>query len=97
MIRHIALFRFSNEVTPADVIELDAALARIPALVPNVTSFDSGADVGVTDGAWDYAVVAEFASAADYAAYATHPDHVAIVERVVKPKITDAARIQFEV
>ena len=97
MIRHIALFRFSDKVTPADVMELDAALARIPALVPNVTSFDCGADVGVTDGAWDYAVVAEFASTADYAAYATHPDHVAIVEQVVKPMITEAARIQFEV
>lgn len=97
MIRHIALFQFSEDVTHEDIIELDAALARIPALVSTVKSFDCGADVGITDGAWDYGVVAEFDSAADYSAYATHPDHVAIVERVVKPMITDAARIQFEI
>lgn len=97
MIRHVALFRFSDNVTPEDIVELDAALARIPALVPMVSSFHWGADVGITDGAWDYGVVAAFASQADYSAYATHPDHVAIVEHVVKPLITDVARIQFEV
>lgn len=96
MIRHIALFRFTENVMPDDITELDAALARIPTLVPSVLSFDCGADVGITTGAWDYAVVAEFASQADYSVYATHPDHVAIVDHVVKPMITDAARIQFE-
>ena len=97
MIRHLALFRFTENVVPNDITELDAALARIPVLVPTVQSFDCGADLGITDGAWDYAVVAEFSSLADYSTYATHPDHVAIVEHVVKPMITDAARIQFEV
>lgn len=97
MIRHVALFRFSDGVTAENIAELDAALARLPGLIPAIRSFDSGTNLGITGEAWDYAVVADFASQADYSIYATNPDHVDIVNTVVKPLITDAARIQFEV
>jgi len=97
VIRHIALFRFSDAVTAEDIVDLDAALGKLPALVSTITSFDCGMNLGITGGAWDYAVVADFASQADYSIYATNPDHLDIVNTVVKPMITDAARIQFEV
>lgn len=97
MIRHIALFHFADDVTAEDIAELDAALGQLPSIVPTIKSFDTGRNLGITGGAWNYAVVADFVSEADYSIYATHPDHIEIVDTVVKPMITDAARIQFEV
>lgn len=97
MIRHIALFRFADGVTGDDIDALDEALGQLPSLVPGILHFSAGRNIGVTKGAWDYAVAADFASVADYSLYSAHPDHLDIVNTVVKPLITDAARVQFEV
>ena len=97
MIRHIALFRFADGIAPEDVSNLDVALARLPSLISAIEAYDTGSDLGITTGAWDYGIVADFASQADYDAYANHPDHIDVVTNIVKPLITDVARIQFEV
>ena len=97
MIRHVALFRFDDGLTADAIDALDRELGRLPSLIPAIASFSTGRNIGITSGAWDYGVVAEFASQEDYLTYAQDPDHLDIIANVVKPLITDAARIQFEV
>jgi hypothetical protein len=97
MIRHVALFHFDDGVTADAIDALDRELGRLPSLIPTIASFATGRNIGITSGAWDYGVVAEFASQEDYQTYAQDPDHLDIIANVVKPLITDAARIQFEV
>ena len=97
MIRHIALFRFKEGTTPDTIDHIDAALATLPDIMPEVIAFTTGRDAGITDGSWDYAVVSDLASVEDYRTYASHPDHVDIVKTVVGPHVEQAVRVQFEI
>jgi len=97
MIRHAAIFRFSATVTDESVAAIDVALGTLPDIIPEIISFRSGRNVGITDGAWDYGVVADFRTKDDYKTYASNPEHVYMVKNVVGPHVIEAARIQFEV
>jgi len=97
MIRHVAVFRFKDSATEAVIHEIDTTLATLPGIIDEVISFSSGRNAHVTDGAWDYAVVSDFATADDYRTYASNPQHVDMVKNVVGPHVAEAARTQFEV
>ena len=96
MIRHVAVFRFKDSATDAVIDEIDATLATLPAIIPEIISFSSGRNAHVTDGAWDYAVVSDFASPEDYLVYATNSQHVDMVKNLVGPHVLEASRTQFE-
>lgn len=96
MIRHVAVFRFTDAVTDSLIDEIDEALGALPSIIPEIISFSSGRNAHVTDGAWDYAVVSDFASPEDYLVYATNPRHMDIVKNVVGPHVAEASRTQFE-
>jgi len=96
MIRHVAVFRFKDDVTDEIVDEIDKTLATLPSIIPEIISFSSGRNANVTEGAWDYAVVSDFASPEDYLVYATNPQHVDMVKNLVGPHVLEASRTQFE-
>ena len=96
MIRHVAVFRSTDAVTDSLIDEIDEALGALPSIIPEIISFSSGRNAHVTDGAWDYAVVSDFASPEDYLVYATNPRHMDIVKNVVGPHVAEASRTQFE-
>jgi len=96
MIQHAAVFRFNEEVTDEIVAAIDAGLETLPDIIPEIVSFRSGRNIGITDGAWDYGVVAEFRTRNDYMTYATNPEHVDMIKNLVGPHVAEAARIQFE-
>lgn len=95
MIRHVAVFRFKDTITEAYVDQIDETLATLPSIIPEIISFSSGRNAGVTEGAWDYAVVSDFASAEDYLTYATNPQHVDMVRNLVGPYVAQTSRTQF--
>ncbi len=97
MIRHVAVFRFKDTATEAVIDEIDRTLATLPGIIDEIVSFSSGRNAHVTDVAWDYAVVSDFATADDYRTYASNPQHVDMVKNVVGPHVAEAARTQFEV
>jgi hypothetical protein len=96
MFFHVAMFRFAAGTTSEQVDEIDAALAEMRREIDVLTTYRHGRDAGITDGAWDYAVVAGLDHAEDYPAYRDHPRHREIVESLIRPLIVEAARIQFE-
>ena len=79
MIRHVALFRFDDGVTADAIDALDREMVRLPSLIPTIASFATGRNIGITSGAWDYVVVAEFASQEHYLTYAEYPEHLDII------------------
>jgi hypothetical protein len=97
MIRHVAVFRFKDSATDALIDEIDETLATLPLIIPEIISFSSGRNAQVTEGAWDYAVVSDFASPEDYLVYATDPQHVDMVKNLVGPHVAEASRTQFEI
>ena len=96
MIRHVAVFRFNDDMTAGAIDHIDEMLATLPGIIPEILAFRSGRDIGLTDGAWDYGVVADFASSDNYMTYATNPDHVHMVKNVVGPHVKQSARLQYE-
>lgn len=96
MIRHVALFTFTDTADPADIERLADALTALTRTIPEIASFSCGADLGVTEGSCDFALVADFRSLDDYRTYADHPDHLAVIRDHVAPIVADRVRIQFE-
>lgn len=96
MIRHVAMMRFTESTTTADIEALAAALRRLPNVIPEIVAYTCGADLGLTQGACDFVVVADFATQAGYRTYAEHPDHVTASATFVKPILEDLHRVQFE-
>lgn len=96
-VRHVALFRFAEHATPADVQAVTDALAGLPAEIDALLAYRVGPDLGLTDGSWDYAVVAEFADEAGYEQYRTHPRHADVRDRLIVPLLADRANVQYTV
>ncbi|WP_067967305.1 Dabb family protein [Nocardiopsis trehalosi] len=95
-LRHIALFRWADGTTPAQVAEVEAALAPLPARVPGLRAYAFGPDLGIGPGTYDFAVVADLDDADGFAAYRDHPDHQAALA-VILPLLADRAAVQFRI
>ena len=96
MLRHAALFRFKPDITTDQIEAAELALSTLPEKIDVLRKFRFGPDAGITEGTWDFAVVAVLDNADDYLAYRDHPAHVAVLRDYLAPLISEAARIQFE-
>ena len=96
MIRHVAVFRWIDGTTPDQVAALRAGLDRMPTEVPSVRSYSHGPDLGLGEGRWDYAVVAEFDDAAGYEAYVDDPAHDAVRRDLLGPLVADRGHVQLQ-
>lgn len=97
MIRHVVCFRWNEGTTPEQVDEVAAGLRALPDSIPEVRSFRCGPDVGVNDGNWDFAVVAEFDSMEDQTTYRDHPDHQRVIAELIAPIRADRAAVHYDV
>ena len=94
-VRHVVLFRWIEGTTRDDVVALHEAIMELPQEIPEIMSYRGGADLSLTDGTWDYALVADFASEEDYQTYAGHPRHRAAIDRYVSPIVDEVVRVQY--
>ena len=96
MIRHVVLFRWTEQTTEEQKQRVAAELARLPALVPSLRAYHLGADLGLNPGNFDFAVAADFDDAGGYLAYRDHPEHRAIVAEFIQPIVAERAAVQYE-
>jgi hypothetical protein len=96
-IRHMVLFKFSDDATDSQIDALAAGLDTMPAAVGKVLRYEHGRDVGVNPPSWSYGLVAEFASVDDYLSYRDHPAHQALIRDLVEPITVDRAGVQVEI
>jgi hypothetical protein len=95
-LRHVVMFRFGDDTTGDQVQALAEGLDRMPAAVGTTVDYHHGRDAGITEGAYDYVVVGDFATVDDYLTYRNHPDHQALIRDLVRPILAERASIQFE-
>jgi hypothetical protein len=82
MIVHNVSIKWNANVGPADIAEVDAALDALPTL-DGVESLLRGPNLGLnpaTASTCDYAFTVRLADESAFAAYLSHPDHVALGE-----------------
>jgi Stress responsive A/B Barrel Domain len=94
--RHVVLFRWAEHVDADHVARVRDTLDSLPDLIPQIRSFLHGADVGVSEGNFDYAIVADFDRVDDWRTYRDHPSHVLFVEELIKGHVASRAAVQYQ-
>jgi len=97
VIRHVALLTFVESATPAQISAVEAALATLPARIPQLRSYAIGRDLGINPGNASFAVVAEFADVADYTAYRDDAEHRRIIAELITPILAARTGAQYEI
>lgn len=95
--RHVVMFEFADHVTDDYADQVRAALNALPSQIDQIRSYVHGDDAGVSEGNWDYVLVADFDSADDYAAYRDHPVHVRMIDDTIKGNLANRAAVQYEI
>jgi len=96
MIRHIAMFTLNDDAPEGTVAHLEEGLFLLAQTIEEISAYTFGPDLGLREGTWDFAVVADFETPDDFRAYADHPDHVAFIKERLTPVLKDRASLQFE-
>lgn len=94
MLRHCVLLKLKDDITDLQLEKLMSELARLREL-PMITAYRFGPDAGLAEGNADFAIIADFADAAAYQAYATDPQHLAVLSTTIKPLIRERTALQF--
>ena len=95
MIKHIVMWKFKDETAEADKLEMKRQLEALKGVVPSLIDIEIGLDVVGSDASKDMVLYSEFASLEDLKAYATHPEHLKVVE-FVKPLVCERAVVAYE-
>lgn len=94
--RHIVMFKWADHVDQERIDKVSDGLSALPSEIDVIRSYVHGSNVGISEGTYDYAVVADFDNVGDYLTYRDHPQHVLLVAELVKDHITDRAAIQYQ-
>lgn len=82
VIKHIVIFTWREDVSDADVASVLEDLHALPSAIDALESYLAAADLGLTEGTGDLAIVATVASPEALRRYLDHPQHVAVVTRL---------------
>lgn len=98
MLRHVAVFRWAEGTAASDIEALAAALAGLPAAIPEIRAYQFGPDAGLRMSAnADFVVVADFDDAESYTIYANDPIHQDVIVRLLRPIVAERLSVQYSV
>lgn len=75
MLTHIVCWKYKTETSAAQREEHIARLRNLPNVIPNILSFDVGADILHLERSFDTGLVATYADREALDAYTVHPEH----------------------
>jgi len=96
VLRHIVMYKFKDDVKPAQVQEVVDAFAGLPKKIPLIIGFEHGTNVskeGKSEG-FTHIFVVTFKNEADRDAYIAHPAHEAFV-KVVRDRREEVVVIDY--
>ena len=96
MIKHIVMWKFKDEVTDADKLEMKRQLESLKGVVPSLVDIEIGLNMADCPPAMDMVLSSEFKTVEDLNAYVVHPEHQKVVG-FVKPLVCDRAVVDYEV
>ncbi|WP_374947445.1 Dabb family protein [Agreia sp.] len=98
MIRHVVAWKLAAEDEEGKVAAaaaIQAALAPLPGIIPEIKSFSIGPNVAYVDTNWDICLVADYDDLDGLETYQVHPEHLAAVE-IIEPLVSMRANVDFE-
>jgi len=96
MLRHVVLFRLIEDAPEGAMQSLQDALSGLAQSIPDISSYTYGLDLGLRDGNFDLAVVADFVDEQAFERYVDHPDHQSFVADLLKPVLAERVELQFD-
>ena len=75
MLTHIVCWKYKPEVTPEQRDDHRARLLALTSVIPNILSFEVGADILHLDRSFDTGLVAKYRDRAALDLYTDHPEH----------------------
>ena len=97
MIRHIAMLTLKPDAPDTAVQSLEEGLSLLGQTITEIAAYTYGSELGLRDGNYDFAVVADFENDEDFKIYADHPDHQAFIQDRVAPILEKRVSVQFEI
>jgi len=95
MIHHVVTIRWKEGVDAAHGEAVADALRALPSLIPELAAYACGPDLGLAPTNVHFSVAAQFASVDDYVVYRDHPEHQAIIQRLIAPFVSERFAVQF--
>ena len=83
--------------TAIDKSRVTEALGALPQSIPQIIDYQVGPDIGLGEGNYDFAIVADFESVESYQVYQEHPRHLEVIREVIKPAISARVALQYQV
>jgi Stress responsive A/B Barrel Domain len=96
LFRHVVMFWWKSEASDVQIDLVAQGLASLPAKISEIQRYEHGSDLGAGGENADYALVADFRSVDDWRIYASHPDHVRVIDSLISPIVERIERIQYE-
>ena len=96
MIRHVVMFCWTPEATDEQKQQVAAELRRLPALLPVLRAYHVGPDLGLAEGNFEFAVVADFDDLEGLQVYRDNPEHREIIAKFIQPIAAQRAAVQYE-
>ena len=90
------MFRWIPEAAQEQKQRVTAELSRLPALLPVLRAYRMGTDLGVNEGNFEWAAVADFDDLEGYLTYRDNPEHRDIIAEFIRPIVAERAAIQYE-
>ena len=94
--RHVVMFEFAEHVDDEHVERLRDALSSLPHEIEEIRSYVHGRDVNISEGNFDYVVVADFDNVQGFVTYRDHPKHVLVIEELIKGHVANRAAVQYQ-
>ena len=95
VIRHIAVFRWNAGVPASEVEEVEQALRKLRSELTGLRDYRFGTDIGLVEGNWDFAVVADLHDEAAFQRYASNAEHRRIISELIAPIRAERASVQL--
>ena len=97
MLRHVVCLTWTEDATPEAVAAVEAALAELPARIPELRAYRFEGDAGLASGNADFAVVADFDDADGWRRYMEHPAHQAVLVDRIRPILASRVAVQLQI
>lgn len=93
--RHVVMFQWAEGLGDEHVRRVSDGLDALPPVIEQIRGYVHGPDLGVTEGNFDYVLVADFDSEADFLVYRTHPVHLQFIEDLITGNTPGRAAVQY--